>query len=278
MGKGGSTTDDDSVTLELLDHERGPRECQKCSRWDRVKRVARSPLIVANIIFFIVSLRGYWLWWHIDGPKADSLLKQSSYYCKRSSQFPQFGIGKGDPLLTIKHASAPLLNMMEDIPRVSRMSFGEYGDGGDTALWRGPPSDELDEAWEHMIPDRPILPVTKSDILAMNKDPSVAVKMPEKYWRADGEETYMAKPAAFHNLHCLDYVRRTVYKDHYWPNGTDGVPFHDTHVTHCLMLLKEHLTCAPDPGVTGEFLIPGTSYPSFVCSVIDQNISVPVAG
>ncbi|KAI3399477.1 hypothetical protein diail_6739 [Diaporthe ilicicola] len=87
---------------------------------------------------------------------------------------------------------------MGDIPRVSRMSFGEYGDGGDTALWRGPPSDELDEAWEHLISDRPILPVTKADILAMNKDPSVAVKMPETYWTEDGEETYMAKPAALH--------------------------------------------------------------------------------
>lgn len=132
------------------------------------------------------------------------------------------------------------------------MSFGEYGDGGDTALWRGPPSDELDEAWERLIPDRPIFPITKADILAMNKDPSVAVKMPKNYWREDGEQTFMAKPSAFHNLHCLDYVRRTVYKDYYWPNGTDDVPFHDTHVTHCIMLLKEHLTCAPDPGVTGK--------------------------
>lgn len=82
----------------------------------------------------------------------------------------------------------------------------------------------------------------------MRKDPDVVAKLPEQFW-VDGEERYVAKAAAFHNLHCLDYLRKTVYKDYYWPNGTDSVPFHDTHVSHCVMVLMEHLTCAPDPGV-----------------------------
>ena len=86
----------------------------------------------------------------------------------------------------------------------------------------------------------------------MRKDPEVVAKLPEEFW-VDGEERYVAKAAAFHNLHCLDYLRRTLYKDYYWPNGTDGVPFHDTHVSHCVMVLMEHLTCAPDPGVFRKY-------------------------
>lgn len=82
----------------------------------------------------------------------------------------------------------------------------------------------------------------------MRKDPDVVAKLPEEFW-VDGEERYVAKASAFHNLHCLDYLRRTLYKDYYWPNGTDSVPFHDTHVSHCVMVLMEHLTCAPDTGV-----------------------------
>lgn len=82
----------------------------------------------------------------------------------------------------------------------------------------------------------------------MRKDPDVVAKLPEEFWEG-GEERYVAKAAAFHNLHCLDYLRKTAYRDYYWPNGTDGVPFHDTHVSHCVMVLMEHLTCAPDPGV-----------------------------
>ncbi|KAH8768881.1 hypothetical protein F5883DRAFT_521273 [Diaporthe sp. PMI_573] len=149
-----------------------------------------------------------------------------------------------------------------DLPLVPRRSHVEYGDGagdGSEGIWRDLPNDALDEAWEKLI-DEHIIPVTKEDILAMRKDPDVVAKLPEEFW-VDGEERYVAKASAFHNLHCLDYLRRTLYKDHYWPNGTDSVPFHDTHVSHCVMVLMEHLTCAPDPGVflfrwLDEFQIP----------------------
>ncbi|KAK7697976.1 hypothetical protein SLS64_012963 [Diaporthe eres] len=139
----------------------------------------------------------------------------------------------------------PLLNKIGDLPLVPRRAHAEYGDGagdGGEGIWRDLPNDALDEAWEKLI-DEHILPVTKEDILAMRKDPDVVAKLPEEFW-VDGEERYVAKAAAFHNLHCLDYLRKTVYQDYYWPNGTGSVPFHDTHVSHCIMVLMEHLTSA----------------------------------
>lgn len=140
---------------------------------------------------------------------------------------------------------APFLDRVE-IPLVSRKSYAQYGMGG-PEIWRSEPSDEVDRAWERVTAEY-IFPVKESDVIAMNKDPSLVVHMPDEY-RVDGEKTYLAKAAAFHNVHCLDYIRKAVYKDYYYPNGTDDNPFHAYHTAHCIMVLFEHLTCSGDPGV-----------------------------
>ncbi|OHW95094.1 hypothetical protein CSPAE12_06267 [Colletotrichum incanum] len=133
-----------------------------------------------------------------------------------------------------------------EVPLVPRKSYAQYGMGG-PEIWRAEPSEEVDKAWERVTAEH-LFPVKESDIRAMRKDPSVVVPMPDKY-TIDGETTYMAKSAVFHNIHCLDYIRKAVYYDHYYPNGTDDNPFHAYHTAHCIMILFEHLTCSGDPGV-----------------------------
>ncbi|TEA10746.1 hypothetical protein C8034_v008702 [Colletotrichum sidae] len=140
---------------------------------------------------------------------------------------------------------SPLLDRIE-IPMALRKSFAQYGMGG-PEIWRAEPSEEVDKAWERVTAEH-LFPVKEADIIAMRKDPSVVVPMPDKY-KMDGETTYMAKSALFHNIHCLDYIRKAVYKEHYYPNGTEDNPFHAYHTAHCIMILFEHLTCSGDPGV-----------------------------
>lgn len=41
----------------------------------------RNPLIVANILLFLVSTRGFWLWWQHDR-HVNTMLQASSLYCK----------------------------------------------------------------------------------------------------------------------------------------------------------------------------------------------------
>ncbi|KAH9235662.1 hypothetical protein K456DRAFT_1748323 [Colletotrichum gloeosporioides 23] len=169
-----------------------------------------------------------------------------------------FQIGVGSLFLAWQHShrfnarlkdismhSAPVLDKIE-IPLVLRKSYAQYGMGG-PEIWRAEPSEEVDKAWERVTAEY-LFPVKDSDIIAMRKDPSVVVPMPEKY-HVDGETTYMAKSAMYHNIHCLDYIRKAVYYDHYYPNGTDDNPFHAYHTAHCIMILFEHLTCHNDPGV-----------------------------
>lgn len=41
----------------------------------------RNPLVIANILLFLLSTRGFWLWWQHDR-HVDTVLKESSFYCK----------------------------------------------------------------------------------------------------------------------------------------------------------------------------------------------------
>lgn len=41
----------------------------------------RNPLIIANILLFLLSTRGFWLWWQHDR-HVNTVLKESSLYCK----------------------------------------------------------------------------------------------------------------------------------------------------------------------------------------------------
>lgn len=103
--------------------------------------------------------------------------------------------------------AAPVLDKIE-IPLVLRKSYAQYGMGG-PEIWRAEPSEEVDKAWERVTAEY-LFPVKESDIIAMRKDLSVVVPMPEKY-HVDGETTYMAKSAMYHNIHCLDYIRKVCY-------------------------------------------------------------------
>lgn len=54
---------------------------QPRSHAQTTSRIIRNPLIIANILLFLLSTRGFWLWWQHDR-HVDTVLKESSLYCK----------------------------------------------------------------------------------------------------------------------------------------------------------------------------------------------------
>ncbi|KAK1977181.1 hypothetical protein LZ30DRAFT_773637 [Colletotrichum cereale] len=184
-----------------------------------VRMALKSPLFIVSLLFFQIGIGSLGLAWR-HTHRLNARLKDIALH-------------------------SPLLDRIE-IPLVPRKSYAQYGMGG-RDIWRAKPSEEVDKAWESVTAEY-LFPVKESDIKAMRKDPSVAVPMPDEY-KIHGEATYMAKSAVFHNIHCLDYIRKAVYHDYYYPNGTDDNPFHAHHTAHCIMILFEHLTCSGDPGV-----------------------------
>ncbi|KAH8593798.1 hypothetical protein B0O99DRAFT_626169 [Bisporella sp. PMI_857] len=87
-------------------------------------------------------------------------------------------------------------------------------------------------------------PVSQSDIKKMWKDHEVVAKLPSEY----GEDAYVAKAAVFHNIHCLNSLRKAIHKDYYYPDG-DPDALYQLHTTHCVQVLLENLMCKPNGAI-----------------------------
>lgn len=89
-----------------------------------------------------------------------------------------------------------------------------------------PPSKAVDEAWEifktsskdpktpryHRLMMKIVgaIRITEDDVKALGKAPNDSVRWPEKYGGG-----YIGFVESLHMLHCLDFVRKMTYPDHY---------------------------------------------------------------
>jgi Mycotoxin biosynthesis protein UstYa len=111
-------------------------------------------------------------------------------------------------------------------------------------IFRRPPSPEVDAEWNRLANIKPIV-ISRTDVMQLGRDPSVAAKWPESF--GFGPEAYIGRIDVFHQIHCLDWLRREANFDHYygrkWPPGTRASDMHRTHVSHCIYLLLQNLMC-----------------------------------
>lgn len=59
----------------------------------------------------------------------------------------------------------------------------------------------------------------------------------------------VARLDVFHEIHCLDMLRREIHFDHYyskkgWKNPGDAPADHRIHISHCIYALLQSLTCS----------------------------------
>lgn len=112
-------------------------------------------------------------------------------------------------------------------------------------IYREEPSRKVDEAWQKLWDTRPI-PLTAEHVRRMGKDPSEAVKIPPDW--GYGDDAYFGRLDVFHQMHCLDALRREVFFDHYYgkkyPGGFNTTTeFHQLHLSHCTYLLMQNIMC-----------------------------------
>ncbi|KAJ7225950.1 hypothetical protein GGX14DRAFT_423127 [Mycena pura] len=108
------------------------------------------------------------------------------------------------------------------------------GFGSDLPIYDQYPSDEVDEAWRALYE------------FAYSKIPrSQAKLLANKTYPILGDEprTYMLALDVFHELHCLDEIRKAMYTE-YYPHTTEGV--NTSHMRHCLSSLRQSIMCASD--------------------------------
>ncbi|EHK98252.1 hypothetical protein M7I_6019 [Glarea lozoyensis 74030] len=81
------------------------------------------------------------------------------------------------------------------------------------SIFRQPPSYEVDVAWKRMWDSRPV-PISREQVIAMGKDPSEAVAIPDSW--GHGSDKYFGRIDVFHQIHCLDALRRESHFEHYY--------------------------------------------------------------
>ena len=132
-----------------------------------------------------------------------------------------------------------------------------------TSIYRQDPSHEVDMAWHRLGNINPI-PISAQDVRNIGYDPSIVAKWPEVYGL--GDDAYVGRLDVFHEIHCLDMLRREVHFDHYypqWPNGATAD--HKVHISHCIYALLQSITCAAntDPFIHYWVDVGDEPYPDF---------------
>ncbi|KAJ7071439.1 hypothetical protein C8F01DRAFT_1110512 [Mycena amicta] len=108
------------------------------------------------------------------------------------------------------------------------------GFGPDVPIYDHPPSDDVDEAWRGLYEFAySKIPKSQARLLANKTYPILG----------DEPRTYMLALDVFHQLHCLDEIRKAMHPD-YYPHTTEGI--NTSHMRHCLSSLRQSIQCTAD--------------------------------
>ncbi|KAJ5837119.1 hypothetical protein N7447_003145 [Penicillium robsamsonii] len=143
--------------------------------------------------------------------------------------------------------------------------------------YRGPPSAEVDAAWNRISIIRPLdIQLTPDEFLRLDSDPETAVQNAPEH---GGQ--YFLVPQSTHHFHCLNLLRKSTrfkfdYYDAFDPDFTKNRDMFETHLDHCVEILRQFIMCHVDVGVVTSHWVEGRKkpWPNFntehVCKDYDQ--------
>ncbi|KAF9257637.1 hypothetical protein L218DRAFT_879031, partial [Marasmius fiardii PR-910] len=110
---------------------------------------------------------------------------------------------------------------------------------GDKTKYMGPPSAEIDKAWDDLY-SFGVSKIRKSE----------ADQLPVKTVRIPSDpEHYILQLDVFHQLHCLNMLRKIIhpeYYGHHLATGDDTQETADEHLSHCIEHLRQGIICHSD--------------------------------
>ncbi|KAK2616237.1 hypothetical protein QQS21_000872 [Conoideocrella luteorostrata] len=116
--------------------------------------------------------------------------------------------------------------------------------------FRGQPRPELDEAWAN---------VTEGHLILLSKEEMRSLGHATEGAATHGN-SYLALVEVFHHIHCIDFIRKYIFKEHY-PNWRNLGGPHEAvlgHVDHCIDLIRQKVLCDADVGVMAYSYDPKT--------------------
>ncbi|KAF4550971.1 Hypothetical protein D9617_15g043250 [Elsinoe fawcettii] len=129
-------------------------------------------------------------------------------------------------------------------------------------IYRGDASHAVDEAWRALGTHLSPFMISEADAAKVGV-PADAIRASEQYGGG-----YVVLGEAFHQLHCLDIMRKSLYWnfEHYSSEGHRPFdrPYHHVkmHITHCMDIIRQRLMCTADTGVISQIWVQTPEAPS----------------
>ncbi|KAI0014545.1 hypothetical protein F4780DRAFT_774136 [Xylariomycetidae sp. FL0641] len=145
---------------------------------------------------------------------------------------------------TATSSYSPLYGLLDLDPRVKKVN-GTLFPPDEQSIARQMPNAVADELW-HEIEITRVFPASREDLIKLGKDPRTAVKLEDEVW-GQGEEKYAAVLDMFHQLHCLNSLRKVIYGGYYdQVAGDHNKPMrhHEMHINHCMDIMFQMITCS----------------------------------
>ena len=126
----------------------------------------------------------------------------------------------------------------------------------------------MDAAWNRIAPSGKIA-VSRGDVIKLGKDLMKSAKYPDNFGLGPG--AYIAEIDVFHQIHCLNVLRKDIYFDYYYGAFyLDEKPskLHLAETSRCIYILLQNLMCAANVDIFTHNWAQGQLHP-----VPDMSIS-----
>jgi hypothetical protein len=139
---------------------------------------------------------------------------------------------------------SPILDAVDLSPITTKID-GRLHVPANASIYRGEPSPATDAAWDDISAEAAeVILVDSATLSRAGFDPSQYFSAPESW--GHGSDQYPVQIDVFHQLHCLNAIRKQMYFGHYYAaDFPDGKPdeMHWMHQRHCLHMVMQSLTC-----------------------------------
>ncbi|KXL48195.1 hypothetical protein M433DRAFT_27669 [Acidomyces richmondensis BFW] len=146
-------------------------------------------------------------------------------------------VSKRDP----QDLSLGIWSPAQDIVKYSKVEFGKYF--ADRSPYLQGASNDIDAKWEDLY---------NFGLSGLTYDEASKLLDPTAHLPHD-KSTYIVTLGVFHQLHCLNHLRKALYPDEHpglWQYHANGTVDHSTilslHWDHCLDVIRQALMCQSD--------------------------------
>ncbi|EQB56320.1 hypothetical protein CGLO_03672 [Colletotrichum gloeosporioides Cg-14] len=159
---------------------------------------------------------------------------------------------------------SPMFDHVDLSPRLTTVD-GTLYTHDNASVYRGDPSPDTDAAWDDLAAEAfEVILVNSSTMRRAGYNPDHYFKAPSS-WKsltkattntatgqqdaATQEDLFPVQIDIFHQIHCLNAVRKQMHFQHYYADKfPDGHPdeMHWMHLKHCLHMVLQSLTCSAD--------------------------------